>query len=111
MVPVDDVDLAIDALTGAVVTNPQASIAVAELLRIGAYRSVPQGLVAESLTYSTLQAGPEFAHWLAERGSMEVTPDRQPPVLTAREGTTLAITLNRPQRAKAVTASMRVQLV
>ena len=111
MVPVDDVDLAIDALTGAVVTNPQASIALAELLRIGAYRSVPQGLVAESLTYSTLQAGPEFAEWLTQRGQMEVPPDREPPVLTAREGTSLAITLNRPRRANAMTASMRDQLV
>lgn len=111
MVPVDDVDQAIDVLAGAVTAHPQASIALVELLRIGAYASVPQGLVAESLTYSTLQAGPEFARWLAERGPMQVPPDRQPPVLTAREGTSLAITLNRPQRANAVTASMRDQLV
>ena len=104
-----DAELAtIVAATGA---NPQAAVALAELLRIGAYERVPQGLVLESLTYSTLQAGPEFRAWLDQRGPKDLPTDTEPPVLVERTGTAMQLTLNRPARANAFVASMRDALV
>ena len=43
------------------------------------------GIVTESLAYSTLQSGPEFARWLAERGPVAV-PDIPDPVHADRDG-------------------------
>jgi len=58
------------------------------------------GVVTESLAYSTLQAGPEFARWLADRGPA-VMPDIADPVQATRDGDTLRIAFNRPQRHNA----------
>lgn len=111
LVPVADVERALDLIAGAVAKNPHAAVAVVELLRLRAYESVPQGLVAESLTYSTLQSGPEFADWLAARGSAVVPADPEDPVLVDRSGTAMTVTLNRPHRANAVTAAVRDAMV
>ncbi len=45
-------------------------------------------VVTESLAYSTLQAGPEFARWLQERGPARM-PDIADPVRAQRDGDTL----------------------
>ncbi len=82
-----------------------------QLMRQRAFGSVPNGLVLESLTYSTLQSGEEFGAWLSERGPAEVPPDPEPPVLGERVGSALHITLNRPHRANAVSAGLRDALV
>lgn len=111
VVTTSDVGATLDLLAAAVAANPQAAVAMAQLLRLRAFESVPDGLLLESLTYSTLQAGPEFATWLAERGPATVPPDDEPPVLAERAGTALHVTLNRPRRANAVTASLRDLLV
>src|SRR5690349_10083516 len=55
------------------------------------------GVITESLAYSTLQSGPEFASWLASRGPAGL-PDIPDPVLASRDGGTLTIRFNRPQR-------------
>ncbi|WP_025736458.1 enoyl-CoA hydratase/isomerase family protein [Mycobacterium genavense] len=68
------------------------------------------GVVAESLAYSTLQAGPEFARWLAERGPVRM-PEIPDPVLTERDGDTLRITFNRPQRHNAFSTDARAALL
>ncbi|HTY30883.1 enoyl-CoA hydratase/isomerase family protein [Mycobacterium sp.] len=68
------------------------------------------GVVTESLAYSTLQAGPEFARWLAERGPAG-TPDLADPVLARRDGDTLRITFNRPQRHNAFSTDARAALL
>jgi enoyl-CoA hydratase/carnithine racemase len=68
------------------------------------------GLVIESLAYSTLQAGPEFARWLAERGPADV-PVITDPVLAQRDGDTLRVTLNRPQRHNAFSTDTRAALL
>ncbi|MEN8161550.1 MAG: hypothetical protein ABFS41_15885, partial [Myxococcota bacterium] len=47
--------------------GPLATLVLVQLLRGSLERSIPEGLVAESLAYSTLQAGPEFAAWGASR--------------------------------------------
>jgi hypothetical protein len=89
---------------------PMAAVSLVELLRMGLWeagRSTASGLTAESLTYSMLQAGPEFAAWLAERGKVEVPPDPGPAVRAGRSGNSMWVELNRPHRANAVSVSLR----
>ncbi|MGP4055130.1 enoyl-CoA hydratase/isomerase family protein [Mycobacterium sp. 4D054] len=68
------------------------------------------GVVTESLAYSTLQSGPEFARWLAARGPAQVprTPD---PVVAQRDGNLLTIRFNRPQRHNAFSTDARAALL
>ncbi|BBX11989.1 enoyl-CoA hydratase [Mycobacterium novum] len=68
------------------------------------------GVITESLAYSVLQAGPEFAGWLAERGPATV-PDTSEPVLIDRDGDTLLLRFNRPQRHNAFSNAMRAALL
>ena len=68
------------------------------------------GVVTESLAYSTLQGGPEFARWLAERGPARM-PDIADPVLVHRDGNTLRIVFNRPQRHNAFSTDARAALL
>src|SRR5204862_5997329 len=57
----------LELVADGVFAHPLASQALAQLLRLSAGCSVHEGLIAESLVYATLQAGPEFAAWLAAR--------------------------------------------
>jgi enoyl-CoA hydratase/carnithine racemase len=68
------------------------------------------GLITESLAYSTLQAGPEFARWLTERGpaTVPLLPD---PVQAERDGNTLRVRFNRPQRHNAFSTDARAALL
>ena len=66
--------------------------------------------MTESLAYSTLQAGPEFARWLAARGPATV-PDIADPVQAHRDGDTLHIAFNRPQRHNAFSTDARAALL
>jgi hypothetical protein len=68
------------------------------------------GVVTESLAYSTLQGGPEFARWLAERGPARL-PDIADPVQAHRDGNTLRIAFNRPQRHNAFSTDARAALL
>ncbi len=68
------------------------------------------GVVTESLGYSTLQAGPEFARWLDERGPARV-PGSAEPVQTRRDGDVLRIRFNRPQRHNAFSTGARAALL
>lgn len=111
VVATSDLAATIRELDEAATANPQAAVACAQLLRQQAFVDVGRGLVAESLTYSMLQGGPEFATWLAERGPATLPDDAEPAVLASRSGTALELTLNRPSRANAVHAPMRDLLV
>jgi len=96
--------------------TPIAAATCAQLLRLGAWRDLEAGLVAESLAYATLQGGPEFAAWLAARrearagrparGAPEAAPLR-----VARDGERLRLTLDRPARRNAFSAALRDALV
>ena len=66
--------------------------------------------MTESLAYSTLQAGPEFARWLAERGPA-ACPTFADPVQAQRDGGTLRIAFNRPQRHNAFSTDARAALL
>jgi len=97
-------------LVDQIARRPAAACTLSQLLRAGETLTVEGALVAESLAYSTLQSGPEFARWLEGRSARPVHRD-EAPVLVARQGATLCITLNRPERRNAFNAAMRDALI
>jgi enoyl-CoA hydratase/carnithine racemase len=92
--------------------TPLAALALVQLLRHSAGLDVHEGLIAESLVYSTLQSGPEFRRWLARRPASTSRAARpEPAVLARRSGARLELTLNRPEKRNAFSAEMRDALV
>ena len=90
---------------------PQSAAVCDDVLRsIDPNASTRGGVITESLAYSTLQSGPEFARWLAERGPATV-PDIPDPVEAPRDGARLHIRFNRPQRHNAFSTDMRAALL
>jgi hypothetical protein len=90
---------------------PLASAVCDDVLRsLDPHGPTSAGVVTESLAYSTLQAGPEFARWLAERGPADV-PVILDPVLAQRDGNSLRVTFNRPQRHNAFSTDARAALL
>lgn len=100
----------LDALRMGFEKAPIAALAFVQLLRAQAQQaSIAAGLAAESFVYSTLQAGPEFAAWLAERRARSRKParDAEPACLLSREGARLELRLNRPARHNAFSRALR----
>jgi len=86
--------------------NPVAATALVLLLR-QAPRSLGAALVAESATYSVLQAGAEFRQWRRARPAREIRPESGPAVRIARNGHRLDLVLNRPHVRNALDRAMR----
>jgi enoyl-CoA hydratase/carnithine racemase len=108
---VADDEPALDRLARAVSASPRAATMLVQVLRAGT-GSADDGLLLESLAYSTLQAGPEFAAWLTRRGPPRPRSEpAAPPVRVEREDALLRITLNRPERRNAFSAAMREALI
>jgi hypothetical protein len=101
---------ALAELERAVREHPQAACVLMQVLRHNASASVADGLLVESLAYSALQHGAEFARWLDGR-ELRVREPAAPPeydlVLMERKGASLAITLNRPRKRNAYSAALR----
>ncbi len=110
-VTVESVADALAELTRRCQRWPHASAVCDDVLRaVDPSAPALAGVVTESLAYSTLQAGPEFARWLAERGPAGA-PGLADPVLMRRDGDTLRITFNRPQRHNAFSTDARAALL
>ncbi len=112
LLPCFDVALGPDddaaAVCDAIESWPLASMALVQLLRQGQRLNLHNALIAESLVYSTLQAGPEFARWLAARRAPQPeVSNLEPAVLVARDGKRMTLTLNRPAKRNAFSAEMR----
>ncbi|MQY17068.1 enoyl-CoA hydratase/isomerase family protein [Nocardia macrotermitis] len=99
---VDDLAQIADTVTAA----PRAALTLAGLLEVTSRANVADGLVAESLAYSMLLAGPEFAAWRAGRARRDI-PETVDPVLLDRAGDVLTVTLNRPDRHNAFGRAVR----
>ncbi len=110
-VRVDDVDAALDQLVEAVHGAPRAALTLAGLLRLTPLLPVPDALVAESLAFSTLLAGPEFAAWRRAHPARPIPPEAADAVLLERMDDRLRVTLNRPARRNALGREMRDQLI
>jgi enoyl-CoA hydratase/carnithine racemase len=108
-VVVDDTGAAAEVLA-AIEAHPLAATALVLLLRGADRRDVSEGLVAESETYSMLQAGPEHRRWLDEhpRAPRADGPAR---VDVQRDGGRVVVTLDRPAARNAVDAAMQAALV
>lgn len=99
------------ALASAVAAAPVAAATLVQLLRLTADAPVREGLVAESLAYSTLLAGAEFRRWCAARPPAPGALPSSHPVLLEREGARLSVVLNRPERRNAFSRQLRDGLV
>ena len=111
VVTVDSVPEVLAELTQRCQRWPHASSVCDDVLRtVDPDGPTLAGVITESLAYSTLQAGPEFARWLDERGPARM-PDIADPVQAQREGDTLRINFNRPQRHNAFSTDARAALL
>jgi enoyl-CoA hydratase/carnithine racemase len=110
-ITVPSIDSASDELTTQVHRWPRAAAVCDDVLRsVDPAGPTLPGVVTESLAYSTLQAGPEFARWLAERGPASM-PAIADPVQAERDGNTLRVAFNRPQRHNAFSTDARAALL
>ncbi|HET7072771.1 MAG TPA: enoyl-CoA hydratase/isomerase family protein [Mycobacterium sp.] len=110
-VTVDSVPEAVAELAERCQRWPHASSVCEDVLRaVDPSGPTLAGVVTESLAYSTLQAGPEFARWLDERGPARM-PEIADPVQAQRAGDTLRIRFNRPQRHNAFSTDARAALL
>lgn len=100
-----------EALRERAMANPGAAAILAAVLRTTGTLEVVHALEVESLAYSTLLGGPEFARWLRGRTDRPPPPDVADAVLLSRDGDHLRITLNRPERRNAYGRQMRDELV
>ncbi|WP_305092923.1 enoyl-CoA hydratase/isomerase family protein [Prescottella sp. R16] len=108
VVPVSGAEHAVRDFAARVAANPQASTVLRQVLRAGLDLDVPAAVDVESLAYSTLLGGPEFARWLGRRGARPLPPPpATDPVLVSRAGTELHVTLNRPERRNAYGTRLR----
>ena len=79
---------------------------------VGVDRSVVDGLIAESTTYSMLQAGPDHRQMAGQpAGPSPPRADADEVVLLRRDGDHLSITLNRPDTRNTFDAPMRDALL
>ena len=108
-IAVSDLGAATSRLTRAVDVNPLAAATLCGILR--SERPVADGLVVESLAYSMLLAGSEFARWRSSRPVRPIPDPTEPSVLLARSDDLLVITLNRPERRNAYGITVRDGLI
>lgn len=104
----------VDVLAGACADSPQAVIALAQLLRTSPTVPVADALVAESLAYSTLLGGSEFARWRAAQPPRTHRAGPEPVRVEYDDdggGGGVTITLDRPEVHNAYDAATRDALV
>ncbi|MFT4265276.1 MAG: enoyl-CoA hydratase/isomerase family protein [Nocardioides sp.] len=100
----------LERILTSVATAPLAATTLEGLLRLTSAVDVAEGLLAESLAYSMLLGGTEFARWRSRRPRRPI-PEADEPVLLARAEGRLTVTLNRPERHNAFGAAVRDGLV
>jgi enoyl-CoA hydratase len=100
------------ALVDSIRRTPLAAAVFVQLLRTTEKLPVADALYAESLAYATLQGGPEYRRWLAQRRVLAAPArDEGPPVVVERDGNELSIALNRPSNRNAISVEVRDALV
>lgn len=102
-----DFDVAVERLAEAVRRNPQASTIAAAVLRLTAALPLADALTIESFAYSALLGGAEFAEWRKQNENGLSLPSPPAPLLIARDGNRITLTLNDLENRNAMTAAMR----
>jgi enoyl-CoA hydratase/carnithine racemase len=95
----------LESWQAAFAAHPQAATILTRLVR-----DPGNTLEDESLAYSLLQAGTEFAAWLAERSGTVAGSDDSPRVALTNDGPIAEVVLTRPWRRNAFDARMREEL-
>lgn len=87
---------------------PQAATILCQTLRLVEHLAFDEGLLVESLAYSTLLGGAEFASWRAKpRAIVAPTATTADLVRVEREVDLLTLVLNNPDGRNAMSAAMR----
>lgn len=111
VIEVESVGETLELLSERVRRWPHAAAVCDDVLRaVDVAAPAFPGVITESLAYSTLQSGPEFARWLAERGPAGPVAIADP-VLVSRSGSTLRVAFNRPARHNAFSTDARAGLL
>lgn len=97
----------LERLVASTLARPQACRVLVEVLRAMPSLDVASGLSLESLAYSNLLTGQEFATWLGSQPKAQLREFEAPPVRVEREDNLLRVTLSRPDRRNALSAAMR----
>ena len=102
----DELDRAVAQIS----SNPTACAVLVQVLRAVGSLGIQEALALESLAYSTLQGGREFARWLTEyRAGQQIRPSPQDGdvLLLQRDGERLEIVLNSPRNRNALSTVLR----
>jgi len=111
-VAVPDADAALTAIAATVAANPAAGLVLRDVLRVTTgLTELRDGLVAESLAYSMLLAGPEFRRWREGRPQRPVPVLADDPVVVERVDGLLEVRLNRPTRRNSFSRELRDALL
>lgn len=106
------VDLAAaQLLAERIAATPIAAMTLVQVLRASEKLPAEQGLDIESLAYSTLLAGKEFAQWRSSFIAQPMPECSGAPLLLERSDSVLQATLNRPQLRNSITVEMRDALL
>lgn len=97
----------LDGVRATVAAAPIATAILARVLRMGEHLSFDDALEIESLAYSTLLGGNEFACWLAGQSPTTDAAEAAPLVRYERDGEIVTLTLSAPINRNAITAAMR----
>jgi enoyl-CoA hydratase len=100
-----------DQILANVAAAPIAAATACVLLRSSnATPSIEARFALESVTYSALQAGPEFVEWTSRHSPRTSTQADEDPVKITRFASALTVTLNRPNHGNAVNRTMQDHL-
>lgn len=104
-VPPARLEAQLETVRRAVAGAPAAASVLAQVVRITESLGFDEALSVESLAYSTLLGGGEFATWLASRKAASASS--RPTVRYERDGDVVTLTLDDPPSRNAISAAMR----
>lgn len=103
----DEFQRRVEAFAGVARAWPVASTMTCQTLRAGERLCFDQALLLESLAYSTLLGGAEFAQWRAGQEAASAASAQEASVLYDRDGDDVTLTLDNANTRNAMTAAMR----
>lgn len=106
-VSADRIDAQMQTVQAMAALSPVATAMLARVLRLGEGLDFDTALELESLAYSTLLGGSEFARWLGDAAQPDEGEQAGDPVRCEREGDRVTLTLASPGNHNAMTAALR----
>ncbi|MCR9260239.1 MAG: enoyl-CoA hydratase/isomerase family protein [Pseudomonadaceae bacterium] len=91
-----DNDDVLTSVCAGIAAQPEAAYVLTQVLRHNQNSNASDGLLAESLAYSTLQSGAGFKRWIETQPSKATATEETKPLLVERHEASLFLTLNRP---------------